>query len=134
MVITLTFDKHRGKLYKKKHPDAEKMDDPEKNPNQPQHYAGLIGGPRFDDSIHEVETANGYWDPDRKDFVILEPCIVKEVCANKGKTNEALYYMVKFDKPHFGRRSICYNQYSEGSNRARALALRHQPRKIYEYK
>ena len=132
MVITLNFDKHSGKWYKMKNPLAEKMDDPEKNPNQPQHYAGLIGGPRFDDSIHEVEKVNGYWDPDRKDFVIQEPCVMKQKYANKGKTRAALCYMVKFDKPHFGRRSVFYNQCLEGSEHARALALRHQSRRVYE--
>ena len=132
MVITLKFDKHSGKWYKMKNPEAEKIDEPEKNPDQPQHYAGLIGGPRFDDSFHDVELVNGYWDPDRKDFVILEPCIVKLRYVNKGKTNAAIYYMVKFDKPHFGRRSVCYNLCLEGTEHARALALRHQPRRIYE--
>ena len=130
-VITLKFNKHIGKWYRF-NSKAEKMDVPEKNPYQPQHYAGLIGGPRFDDNIQEVETVNGYWDPDRKDFVILEPCVVKKKCVNKGKTNVALYYMVEFDKPHFGKRSVCYNQCLEGSERARSLALRHQPRRIYE--
>jgi hypothetical protein len=132
MVITLKFDKHSGKWYNMKHPQGEKMDDPEKNPHEPHHYAGLIGGPRFDDSFHEVEKVSGYWDPERKDFVIVEPCVVKTKYVNKGKTNAALYYMVEFDKSHFGRRTVCYNQCVEGPENARALALRHQPRKFYE--
>ena len=131
MVITLKFDKHIAKWHKIKHPQAEKKDDPEKNPNYP-HWAGLIGGPRFNDSFDEVETANGYWDPNRNDVVILEPCIVKKRHVNRGKTNEALYYMVEYDKPHFGRRTVFYNQCLEGYEHARALALRHQPRQIHE--
>ena len=54
------------------------------------------------------------------DHFELSPC-------NKEKTNAALYYMVEFDKPHFGRRSLCYNQCLEGTEYARPLALRHVP-------
>ena len=131
MVIRLQFDKHSGKWYKMQN-EAEKMDDPEKNPNEPHHHAGRIGGPRFDDSFREAEAVNGYWDPDRKDFVVLEPCIVKTKHVNKGQTNEKLYYMVEFDKPHFGKRCILYNQRLEGPVCARRLALRHHPRQVYE--
>ena len=132
MVITLKFDKHSGKWYKMQNPEAEEMDAPEKNPHQPQHHAGLIGGPRFDDSFREVEAVNGYWGPDQKDFVIVEPCIVKTKHVNKGTTKENIYDMVQFDKPHFGKRCILYNKILEGPEKARQLALRHQPRKVYE--
>ena len=125
-------DKHTGKWYRVRHPLAEKLEDPEKNPNYPQHWAGLIGGPRFDDSFEEVESSSGYWDPDHGDFVSLEPCTMRVKHVNKGKTNENIYFMIEFDKPVFGQRTRTYNICTEGYAHSRSLALRHRPRKIYE--
>ena len=91
---------------------------------------GEVGGPRGDDSI--VELPKGYWDPEEGDWVITEPCVMRLNRSNKGKTNDNLYWTIIFDKkPYGGQRTISYNYHLEGRDRAKALAMRHQPRRIF---
>ena len=91
---------------------------------------GEIGGPRGDDSVEHQKTTSGYWDHFEKDFVITEPCVMKQNSCTKNGTVKQLYWTVIFDKPHHGRRTISYNWAIYGPEKARRLAMRHQPRRV----